>query len=83
MTLHRSDKQGRKFLAFHQGSRGIPLTDRANMPDQQKWSGRVHVKSEDEAIALIRKGYHLWMAKEDGTSLRASLISPASIEGWR
>lgn len=81
--LTRVDKKGRIFVPFREGAKGIAIVDRNSVPDARKWSARKHVSDEAAAARKLAQGWHMWMVAEDGSSSRASLICPRSIEGWR
>ena len=81
-VLYRSDKKGRVFAPFCEGSLGIAMTDRANFPDSEKWSSRKHFGDEKAVAGKLKQGWHLWMKAEDGLTKRPSLICPASVKGW-
>ena len=80
--LNRSDKKGRTFAPFYEGSLGIAMTDRANFPDSEKWSARKHFVDEKAVAGMLKQGWHLWMKAEDGLTARPSLICPANVKGW-
>lgn len=81
-VLNRSDKKGRVFAPFYEGSLGIAMTDRANLPDSEKWSARRHYVDEKAVAEKLKQGWYLWMKAEDGLTNRPSLICPASVKGW-
>ncbi|WP_200932376.1 hypothetical protein [Sphingomonas sp. Leaf412] len=42
---------------------------------------RVEAEAMSEVVALLRKGYSLWM--KGGLTKQRNLIAPQNIEGWR